>query len=52
MGGQVNFCKLNSYSMYLHYHLGDANISGYFRFVFWSSFPISNSSHPPQNKSR
>ena len=38
MGSQVNFCKMNPYSMNLYYLLGDANTRGY-------SFSISFFGH-------
>ena len=42
MDGQVNFCKMNPYAMYLYHLLRDASIRCYSSIlVFWSSFLTS-----------
>ena len=51
MDGQVNFCKMNPYAMYLHHLLRDANISGCYSsiLVFLVIFPhLSTPSYLPQ----
>ena len=53
MDGQVNFCKMNPYAMYLHHLLRDANISGCYSsiIVFLVIFPhLSTPSYLPQKK--